>query len=200
MNREREYSPKRFAIASVSCPSCHGKLERDAKWCEACGFSGAKSLELFGDSPPPLLPILDVVDLWNAKEQKNIHAAIKDLNKRFPQVKWRVCAVALPTETSLPMFGFWLMNVCPLMPEESPEDREWTVLLLFDGNTGRASVTCGYRAEIWLSDEMWAAALMETVGPLQRGDPLKAVLMFLKSAESFFQAAWKRSLKQLETR
>ena len=30
MSEEREYSPKRFAISSVACPSCHAKLERDA--------------------------------------------------------------------------------------------------------------------------------------------------------------------------
>ncbi len=95
MSEEKEYSPKRFAIASVACPSCHVKLERDAKWCPTCGFTGQKSLEMFGDDPPPLLPILDVADLWNAKEQKSIKAAVAAFNKRFPQVNWRICAVTL---------------------------------------------------------------------------------------------------------
>ncbi len=90
------------------------------------------------------------------------------------------------------------MNVCPLMSGESAEDRESTVLLLVDGNSGRASVTSGYRAEVWLSDEMWDAALAETVNPFLRGQPDKAVIVFLKTAQTFFEKAWQRARKQLQ--
>lgn len=198
MSEEREYSPKRFAIASVACPSCHAKLERDAKWCGSCGFTGEKSLEMFGDDPPPLLPILDVADLWNAKEQKRIESAVAAFNKHFPQVNWRICAVTLGPEINLSVFGFWLMNVCPLMPGETPEDREWTVLLLVDGNSGGAAVASGYRAEVWLSDEMWDKALAETTDPFMRGQPDKAVVLFLKKTQKLFEAAWQRAQKQLQ--
>ena len=199
MNSDKEYSPKRFAIASVACPSCHAKLDRDAKWCTTCGFTGQKSLEMFGDEPPPLLPILDVADLWNAKEQKKIKSAVASFNKRFPQVNWRICAVTLNPEVNLSVFGFWLLNVCPLMPGETVEDREWTVLLLVDGNSGRAAVTTGYRAEVWLSEEMWDNALAETVHPFLSGQPDKAVVMFLRRAQDFFEKAWQRSQKQLQS-
>lgn len=194
---DREYSPKRFAISSVACPACHAKLDREAKWCEGCGFTGAKSMDMFGDSPPPLLDILDVADLWDAKGQAMIEAEVKALGKRFPQVRWRICAVALDSGASLPLFGFWLMNASPLMPGESAEDREWTILLLIDSNSGRASVTSGYRAEVWLSDEMWDRALAETAEPLRRGRADKAVGLFLRKAGGFLESAWKRSQKQL---
>lgn len=197
MNEDREYSPKRFAISSVACPSCHVKLERDAMWCPTCGFTGAKSLAMFGDSPPPLMPILDVANLWDGKGRKKIAAAVNLFGKRFPQIRWRICAVALGQEISLPLFGFWLTNVCPLMPDETEDDRLWTILLLVDANSGRASVTTGYRAEVWLSDEMWATALAEVTAPFRRGDPALAVTAFLKSSRTFFEKAWKRSQKQL---
>jgi len=197
MSEEKEYSPKRFAISSVACPSCHAKLEREARWCESCGFTGARSLEMFGDSPPPLLPLLDVADLWNEKQQRKIEAAVKIFNKRFPQINWRICAVALGPGVSLPMFGFWLMNVCPLMPDETAADREWTVLLLVNANSGQASVTTGYSAEVWLSDEMWDNALAETADPFARGRPDQAVVLFLNRAREHFEKAWKRSRKQL---
>lgn len=197
MSDDREYSPKRFAIASVACPSCHAKLERDAKWCGTCGFTGAKSLEMFGDDPPPLLPILDVADLWNAKERKKIGSAVAAFNRRFPQVKWRICAVTLGPGVNLSVFGFWLMNVCPLMAGETPEDREWTVLLLVDGNSGRAAVTTGYSAEVWLSDEMWDKALAETTDPFLRGQPEKAVVLFLQKVQALLEVAWQRAQKQL---
>lgn len=198
MTEHREYSPKRFAIASVSCPSCHAKVDREAKWCDCCGFTGAKSLETFGDSPPPLLPILDVADFWSEKDQQEIETAVKRFNKRFPQIRWRFCAVSLGPEVSLPLFGFWMMNVCPLNPDETAEDREWTVFFLIDSNTGRASVTLGYSAEVWLSDEMWEKALAETADPIARGQGGKAMVRFLGTATRLLRSAWKRSQKQLD--
>ncbi|MDP4626091.1 MAG: hypothetical protein NWT08_13250 [Akkermansiaceae bacterium] len=198
MSEIREFSPKRFAIASVTCPSCQIRIERDTKWCEACGFTGSKSMDMFGENPPPLLPILDVVDLWTPKEQKKIASAVKAFGKRFPQIKWRICAVMLGAEVSLPVFGFWLMNVCPLNTGETEEDREWTVLLLVDGKTGNTSVTTGYRAEVWLSDENWVPALAEASSAMRQGDTLQAVTNFLKTAKASFEKAWKRSQAQLK--
>ncbi len=199
MSDEREYSPKRFAIDGVVCPACRAKVERDAKWCGRCGFTGERSLEMFGDDPPPLLPILDVVDFWSENDQREIAAAAKRFNKRFPQIRWRFCAVALAAEVSLPLFGFWMMNVCPLAAGETPEEREWTVVFLVDANSGRISVTAGYRAEIWLSGEMWETALAEASGPLARGQTGVAVVRFLDSVSDFFDSAWKRSRKQLSS-
>ncbi|QTN32118.1 hypothetical protein HZ994_07175 [Akkermansiaceae bacterium] len=194
---DREYSPKRFAISGVSCPACHAKVDREAKWCGACGFTGAKTMEMFGDSPPPLFELLDVADVWDGKDQAMIGAEVKAFRKKFPQLNWRICAVALDSGVSLPLFGFWLMNASPLLPGETGEDREWTILLLIDSNSGRASVTAGYRAEVWLSDEMWDTALAETAEPLRRGHAGKAVVSFLRKARVLLEAAWKRSQKQL---
>jgi len=197
---EREYSPKRFAVASVACPACHVKLDREANWCEGCGFTGAKSMGMFGDSPPPLFNFLDVADLWDAKGQSMIEAEVKAFGKRFPQIRWKICAVALGAGVSLPVFGFWLMNASSLMPGESAEDREWSILLLVDSNSGRASVTAGYRAEVWLSDEMWDAALEECAEPMRAQRPDKAVVLFMRKAQRLFESAWKRSQKQLSAR
>lgn len=197
MSDKQEYSAKRFAITGVACPACRAKVERDAKWCGRCGFTGEKSLEMFGDDPPPLLPILDVADFWSDKEQRQISVSVKRFNKRFPQIRWRFCAVALPPEVSLPLFGFWMMNVCPLAPGETPEEREWTVVFLVDTNRGRASVTTGYRAEIWLSEEMWEKALAETEEPFAQGRRGLGIARFLDSATGLFTVAWKRSRKKL---
>lgn len=197
MSETREYSAKRFATASVTCPSCQIRIERDTKWCEVCGFTGTKSMEMFGETPPPLLPILDVADLWTPKEQKKIASAVKAFGKRFPQIQWRICAVMLGAEVSLPVFGFWLLNVCPLNDGETDQDREWTVLLIIDGKTGNTSVTTGYRAEVWLSDDDWSPALAEASAALRQGDTLSAVTDFLKTTRKTMDQAWKRlRLKQ----
>jgi len=118
-------------------------------------------------------------------------------NRRFPQVRWRICGAALGGQVSLPLFGFWLVNACPLMEGETEEDRGWTVLLLVDSETWNTSVTTGYRAEAWLSDDMWDKALAGTKKPLFRGKRALAVCHFLQISQGLFEKAWIRSRKQL---
>lgn len=197
MMEEREYSPRRFAIGAITCPACRAMLERDAKWCPACGFTGSKTLDMFGDDPPPLLPILDVANIWSEKDQREIKAEIARFNVRYPQIRWRVCGVALGGEISLPLFGFWLLNASPLAAEETADDRSWTVLLIVDADTRRASVTAGYRAEVWLSDDMWEKALAETREPFRAGKPGMAISSFMKTTHVLFDKAWNRCRKQL---
>jgi hypothetical protein len=197
MSEEREYSPRRFAVGPVFCPACREKLERESNWCPACGFTGAKTLEMFGHNPPPLLPLLDVADIWSAKEQRAIRAAVARFNGRFPQIRWRICGVALDGEVSLPLFGFWLLNASPLAEEETPDDRSWTVLLLVNAETRRTSVTTGYRAEVWLADDMWEKALEETRSQLHKDASGAAVSAFLNTALKYFETAWHRSRQQL---
>lgn len=197
MTEEREYSARRFAIGSISCPACKAKLERDAKWCPSCGFTGSKTLEMFGDDPPPLLPILDVADIWDEKDQRAIKAAVDRFNRRFPQIRWRICGVALGGEINLPLFGFWLLNASPLAEEETADDRSWTVLLLVDADKRHACVTAGYRAEVWLSDDMWERLLAESKVLFRAGNSGSAVSVLLKSSLALFEKAWHRSRKQL---
>lgn len=194
---DREYSIKRFAVGGVSCPACHAKLERDAKWCEGCGFTGAETLRMFGESAPELLPILDPAGIWSAKGRKMIGAELKLLGKRFPQIKWRICLIALEPEVNLSLFGFWLFNASPLAPGESAEDRAWTILLVVDSNSGRTSVTTGYRSEVWLSEKMWLTTLAVMAEPLGKGLADLAVVNFLKRARKLFDTAWERSQIQL---
>jgi hypothetical protein len=200
MNEEREYSARRFAVSAVFCPACRGKLERESPWCPACGFTGSKTLDMFGDNPPPLLPLLDVADIWSAKDERLIKAAVARFNRRFPQIRWRICGVALGPGASLPLFGFWLLNASPLAEGETSGDRSWTVLLLVDAVTRRASVTAGYRAEVWLSDDAWEKALAESGSALSRGAPGLAISRFLETSRALFEKAWNRSQKQIPSR
>ncbi len=199
MSEEREYSAKRFAVGGITCPACKAQLERDAKWCPSCGFTGSKTLDMFGDAPPPLLPILDIANVWNKKDQRKIKAAVARFKRRFPQIEWRICGVALDSKISLPLFGFWLLNAARLEEEETEKQRSWTVILVVDANTRSTSITVGYRAEVWLSDDMWERALAETKEPFRAGKPGEAVSAFLDASLVLFEKSWQRSNKQLSS-
>lgn len=149
-------------------------------------------MRIFTDSPPPLLPILDAAGIFKDKDVRRIEAGRDALRRRFPQFQWRICTVCLTAETSLPLFGFWLLNACPFHENETLEERAWTILLLVNADSGQAAVVTGYAAEPFLSDEEWKDILATMSEPWRSGLPADAVLRFFKSSRYQLNRAWRR--------
>jgi hypothetical protein len=147
---------------------------------------------MFSDTPPPLLPILDAAGILKEPDLFKIEAAREGLRRRFPQFYWRVCTVILPPESSLSLFGFWLLNVCPLHDEETSENRASTVLLLINADSGQVAAVPGYAVEPYLSDGDWRLILSTMAEPWKRGKPAEAIVRFFTSTRSHLDKAWKR--------
>jgi hypothetical protein len=179
------------SVGVLTCPACGGPLKVDSKWCPACHFTGAHTMELFPEAPPPLPPILDAAGILDERDLWKIEAASDKLRRRFPQFHWRVCTVMLPAETNLSVFGFWLLNVCPLHGKETAEDRAATVLLLISAGTGQVAAIPGYAVESVLSDDGWKAILATMAAPWRDGQPVEAVIRFFKNTRIHLERAWK---------
>lgn len=149
-------------------------------------------MRIFSDSPPPLLPILDAAGIFKNKDIRRIEAGRDALHRRFPQFQWRICTVCLPAETSLPLFGFWLLNACPFHEKETSEERAWTVLLLINADSGQAAVVTGYAAEPFLSDDEWKTLLAAMGEPWSAGMPADAILRFFQLSREELNRACKR--------
>lgn len=195
MSQANLYSAKRYSTGGVSCPACRAIIQRNSQWCERCGFTGEKSIDIFGESPPPLLPILDAVGILTPPEKKKITKHLATFNKRFPQFHWKICIVNLPPESRPSLFGFWLMNVCPLVEDETWKDREWTVLLLIDHQNQTASIIPGYQSEVWLSDEHWEKALISMEPHFSEGHIPKAIRAFTRTTKTLLEASRLKVLK-----
>ncbi len=146
---------------------------------------------MFSDSPPPLLPILDAAGLLKDNDIRKIESARDVLRRRFPQFHWRICTVSLPQDTSLPVFGFWLLNACPLHLNETEDERSWTILLLINADSGQAAAIPGYAAEPFFSDDEWGSILATMAEPWQARRPAEAIIRFFKSSRSRLDRAWK---------
>ena len=184
--------PRRLAPGVLACPACGGSLKPDAKWCPKCNFTGGDSMRIFPDAPPPLLPILDAAGLFKDTDLRKIEAVREVLRRRFPQFQWKICTVCLPPETSLPLFGFWLLNACPFHEKETLEERAWTVLLLVNAVSGQAAVVTGYAAEPFLSDDEWKTILADMSEPWKSGKPADAIVRFFQSSRNQLNRAWRR--------
>ena len=175
----------------IACPACGAGLKADSNWCPGCGFTGGDTVAMFPDQPPPFLPILDAAGILKPDDVRKIEAARERLRRRFPQFHWRICTVILPPETRLPVFGFWLLNVCPLGEGETADDRASTVLLLINADSGQAAVVPGYAAESCLSDDAWKVVLTTMAGPWRAGKPAEAIIRFFTTTRSHLERAWK---------
>ena len=150
-------------------------------------------MSMFPGSPPPLDPIFDVAELWNERQLKAIASSMKKVAKRFPQFRWKICTVRLSPEENLNLFSFWMLNASPLAFGETAEDRGKTILLLIDAASGNATVTPGYSAEVWLSEEEWRKALISMRGLWRAGKTTRAVSTFFKAANDLLEKAWRRN-------
>lgn len=167
-------------------------MKADSKWCNACHFTGAQTLDLFPQPPPPLLPVLDAACIFSDRDVWRIDQARGRLHRRFPQFQWRVCTVDLLPGTDLSVFGFWLLNVCPLYRHEKAEDRAGTLLLLINSGTGEVAAVPGYAVEHVLSDDQWRTILVTMKDPWRAGRPVEAVIQFFKSTRRELESAWER--------
>lgn len=148
-------------------------------------------MAMFAGEPPPLLPILDAVELLKQSDIRKIEAARESLRRRFPQFQWLICTVSLPPETSLPLFGFWLLNACPLHDKETIEHRASTILLLINAGSGQAAAIPAYAAEPYFSNDEWKTILATMAAPWRSGKPAEAIIRFFESSRSHLDRAWK---------
>jgi hypothetical protein len=182
----------RQAVVQPCCPSCQAVIAAEAERCPSCGFTGADTMILFPEPAPPLLPVLDAAGLWNVADLHRIDVARAKLGRMFPQLQWRVCSVLLPEGAKLPVFGFWMLNVCPLYAQETAAQRAWSVLLLIDAQSGQAAVVPGYAAEPWLADDDWRQALAAMAPAWAAGHSAEAVVRFFHAVARPLAASWKR--------
>ena len=176
----------------ASCPACRAHLKDHPDWCPHCRFTGSDTMELFPGTPPPLPPVLDAASVWKASDLRTITAARNKLHKRFPQFIWKICTVELDSTQSIDMFSFWMLNASPLADDETPEQRAWTVLLLIDTANGKATVTPGYTAEAWLSEEEWRRTVLSMPELWERGKTAAAVVKYFSTLHQLLDKAWHR--------
>jgi len=147
-------------------------------------------MDMFLSEPPPLLPVFDAAAIWSDADLTDIEAARVKLRTSFPQFRPHVWSVMLPPGTSLPVFGFWLLNTCLHHDGETEQERSWAVLLLINAATSESAVIPGYSAENWLSNEDWKKVVSSMSPMWKAGNPGPAVIDFFENMESFLIHSW----------
>ncbi len=185
---------------SCYCPACGAGLAADARWCGDCGFTGARTLEMFSSVAPPMMPLFDAAGLLDTAATRMIESARGKLLKRFPQFRVNVWTVDLTDESSLPVFGFWLLNACSLHDGETAEDRKWTILLLLNAGTGEAAVVSGYSVESWLREPDWKWMLRRMADRRGSAGLPAALAGFYQDCGGLLRLAWRLRVSKRKSR
>jgi hypothetical protein len=181
---------------AFSCPACQTQLDT-ADRCPNCGFTGGDTMQMFTGPIPEFRTVNDQADLLDTTALKQVERARIRLARRFPQFRFRICTVNLPAETNLRLYGFWILNVHPIQPDESESDRLWTVLLLINAAANKAAVVPGYAAEPWLGNDQWDKALSRMVPAWKLGDYGRAIADFLGTARGLLEISWRHAASVL---
>jgi hypothetical protein len=148
-----------FDPPSVACPGCHATLKDPVPVCPHCGYNGWTCVEKFPWIPPALDRIMDVDRCLSPAGRRLLDKVIDPIEQLLPQVRIHVCLGRLHPDTDPREFGFWLFNASVPPDGEAASHRPWSVLLIVDRTSSRASLTIGYGLDPFLGDPALTACL-----------------------------------------
>lgn len=132
------------------CPRCTQWLAPGAGDCPHCGFSLTVMDEVFGDDAVLLDRVTDAAGVLSHIEMERMTTALEQFEQRFPQLFAAVYCSALPPQTSLRQFGFWLLNRAAVCDLEATRPNENGVLFILDTHGRSAALVPGYFLECYL--------------------------------------------------
>lgn len=146
----------------MRCPYCKSAVETSPATCPRCGISLEKVIRFFGAVPPIIDGISDDAGVFTVHGKRRIKSAAVELAIRFPQTGFTVVTSALPKDTSIGVYAFWIFNEASVTRKVDRGSNNFGILLTLDPTYGRSSLMVGYGLEPYLSetdlDEIIAAA------------------------------------------
>ena len=106
--------------------------------------------EIFGGDAVLLERVTDAAGVLTMTDAERVTAALVEFEARFPQLFAAVYCGALPAQTSLRQFGFWLLNRAAVCDLEATRPNENGALLIIDTHGRAAALVPGYFLECYL--------------------------------------------------
>lgn len=128
--------------------------------CLHCGYSLGVTDDVFGADAVLLDRVTDAAGVLSDGDADRMELALEQFERRFPQLFAAVYCGALPQQTSLRQFGFWLLNRAAVCELDVTRPNEHGALFIIDTHGRSAAIVLGYFLECYL-DERDARAVLE---------------------------------------
>jgi len=116
--------------------------------------------DVFGADAVLLDRVTDAAGVLSDGDVERLELALDRFEQRFPQLFAVVYCGALPQQTSLRQFGFWLLNRAAVCELEVTRPNEHGALFVIDTHGRSAALVLGYFLECYL-DERDTRAVLE---------------------------------------
>lgn len=180
----------------MRCPACRAPaIEIDAA-CRQCGFSLEVADRAFGIPPVLERPIDDSASPLGMVPRRRALAVIRALEKNFPQVRVAVVLAAVPDQTPLSAFAFWLFNRGQLSGAMEKGGENHLVLLLIDTHTRQSAAMLGYGLEPFMKESHLQTCLQSAAPSLQNGRHGQAIEAFMRELDRQLRAVCQSIPKQ----
>ncbi len=161
------------------CPRCAEPVG-SAEVCMHCGFSIVVSDKTMGADPVLLERVTDAARVLGDGEVEELEGLLDRFEAKFPQLFLGVYFGALPRQTDLSQFAFWLLNRVAISCVEVTRPNENGILLVFDTVGKNAALVCGYMVEQFLTSGDAQAALQRGEKSLSGGDWVGGVMLAVR--------------------
>lgn len=167
----------------MRCPACQAPATEIDAACRQCGFSLEAADRAFGIPPALQRPIDDGANLLGTVARKRVLTAIGAVEKSFPQLRVAVVLAAVPQQTPLSAFAFWLFNRGQLSGalEKGGENR--LVLLLIDTHSSQCAAMMGYGLEPFMKESHLQTCLQAAAPGLKSGKHGQAIEAFARELD-----------------
>lgn len=120
--------------------------------CRQCGYSLAVMDDIFGADAVLLGKVTDAAGVLSEGDVERMEGALRGFEQLFPQLFVVVYCGALPRQTSLRQFGFWLLNRAAVCDLEATRPNENGALFVIDSHGRSAALVLGYFLECYLDE------------------------------------------------
>ena len=152
------------------CPRCVQTVHELEDICTHCGFALAVPDGMMGADPVLLERVTDAARVLKPGEIPRILAGLDAFETRFPQLFAVVYFGALPAQTNLRQFGFWLLNRAAVNSADFSRPNENGILIVVDTSGRTVAVVAGYLVERYLEESAVMTALQESRSAFGRSD------------------------------
>lgn len=165
----------------MKCPKCVQKIHRRACQCPHCGFVLSDLDDLYGAEDVRVRKLNDVAGVLKLKDRRKAKLWFEHFEKRFPQLFFSVHFGVLDERANIRQFGMWLLNKAAYEDVDITRPNDGGILLVVDVHSKTASISFGYRLDVFLTEKDTFHILSKAHPYMLDGNYIKALKVVMKS-------------------
>ena len=180
------------------CPSCEHRLVAGQERCDLCGFHLGKLDARYGNQAVAMDQITDTTHFLRTHDRDHLLDTMDAFEVQFPQLYPAIYIAELPTETKLPEFATWLINRARVEVLDELRPSQNTYLFVIDLTSRSMTVTCGYFAEQFVSENDLRELLEDASPYIAAGDLREGLGKLIENLRLILRRNYRLLLKSMK--